>query len=60
MVKLDIADYCERCDKFRPDISSETLFADGDVLPMFTVRCENKNLCESIKDYLERKEENNG
>jgi hypothetical protein len=60
MVRLEIADYCGNCDKFSATVSSETIFADGDVFPMFTVRCENRNLCESIKEYMERKDKNNG
>ena len=55
MVRLEIADYCGNCDKFSATVSSETIFADGDVFPMFTVRCENCNLCESIKEYLHKK-----
>ena len=54
MVRLEIADYCGNCDKFSATVSSETIFADGDVFPMFTVRCENRNLCENIKEYLHK------
>lgn len=56
MILIKVADYCNNgCEQFKPVVTRGPLKGFND--PDTYVRCEHRNLCEYIHDYLDRKEE---
>ena len=59
MIRLEIADYCNNCQEFEPEVYSQALCGvDNDgILNEYhetIIRCERRRLCEDIKNYLEK------
>ena len=51
MIILDVADYCQNCDRFEPTAEITDLFAGGTVYHRETaVRCKHKTMCAGIYD----------
>ena len=56
MIIIKVADYCNNgCERFEPVVTRRPLigFNDRDTY----VRCVHRDMCEYIRDYLDRKEE---
>lgn len=54
MIKLNIQDYCQGCPMF--NARTDKVYANSKVLNTY-ITCENKDLCERIKTYLEEKQD---
>ena len=54
MIRLEIADYCNNCQEFKPEVYGQNLYGNGDEYHETIIRCEHRRLCEDIKNYLEK------
>lgn len=53
MIKLEVEDYCHKCNHFKPCLSSfpTNLYANNtlaEVLGDYVVSCANKDLCDDL------------
>lgn len=57
MIKLDVDEYCHGCSEFKPEASYEKAVAYKGKLVYSTtyVYCTNREHCNAIKEYLEKK-----
>ena len=54
MIELNIQDYCQGCPMF--NARTDKVYVNSKVLNTY-ITCENKDLCERIKTYLEEKQD---
>lgn len=53
MIILDVKDYCHNCRDFEPAVER----LNSSTASIFMVRCEFRDKCEVIEQYLKSKEE---
>ena len=59
MICLDVADYCQSCCEFDPDVEHPTqMFVGREIVEQTdtVVRCAHRRRCEIIKRYLKQEE----
>lgn len=54
MIRLEIADYCNNCQEFKPEVYGQALYGICNEYRDTVIRCEHRRLCEDIKNYLEK------
>lgn len=58
MIELCVEEHCHGCPEFEPSAKKEVLYGDGLVMEVQTeVVCAHQGKCESIRQYLEEREE---
>lgn len=63
MIKLDVADYCQSCLDFTPDVIKPARilsngFEDESTMTDTIVQCKYNRRCAGIKRYLEQQAKN--
>lgn len=60
MIKIEVADYCNDCMDFDPDVERPQKvysFNEELIISDTVVRCANRNRCRNIARYLKKKTE---
>lgn len=60
MIKIEVADYCNECMDFDPDVERpQKVYTLGEELIVSDtiIRCTNRNRCKNIARYLKKKTE---
>lgn len=60
MIKIEVADYCNDCMDFDPDVERPQKvysFNEEIIISDTVVRCANRNRCRNIARYLKKKTE---
>lgn len=60
MIKIEVADYCNECMDFDPDVEMpQKLYNFGEEITISdtVIRCANRNRCRNIARYLKKKTE---
>lgn len=60
MIKIEVADYCNECMDFDPDVERpQKLYNFGEEITISdtVIRCINRNRCRNIARYLKKKME---
>ena len=60
MIRLEVADYCNECTDFDPDVERPQKaysFDEELIISDTVVRCANRNRCRNIVRYLKKKTE---
>lgn len=63
MIKLDVAEYCQSCLDFTPDVIKPVRipaddFGDESIMTDTIVQCKYNRRCAGIKRYLEQQAKN--
>lgn len=57
MIRLEVKDICHNCPNFEPEVDKLTLYGDDQVIVNETIIfCGNRELCNHIREYLNKKE----
>lgn len=60
MIKIEVADYCNECMDFDPDVERPQKIYSFDeeiTISDTVIRCANRNRCRNIARYLKKKME---
>ncbi len=60
MIRIEVADYCNECMDFDPDVERPQKaysFDEELIISDTVVRCTNRNRCRNIARYLKKKTE---
>lgn len=59
MIQLCIKDYCDAgCCNFEPKVETTYYWDIGTQKAMTVITCENAQICENIRKYIDKKKEN--